>query len=354
MPSCNPCHTRRAPQRSAVSQFFNGGGRMPLETRSGRWPRGLMRLMEAPLSVAEIVFPRMSCSVQRFRLPLPSEFTVSGPYKEVSWLEGDGTSRAFLNLVSLELGVPPSMVLAVAALLLQFQPVVPAVPAAAIFTAEISPAPVDKTQPADKTQPIDKTQPTDKTQPKPTAPATNGANAAASTTDTKSAGESSSNSSHLNLDSIYSDGSNAADKHPASLNAVSLDPAQKQFSNIRIPEPTPAKPYQIREAETMPSRRAWLVLSILEHSAAGFDAYSTREAVSVGAKEADPLMRPFAHSPAIYGALQVGPFVFDVMARHMQRSQYNILRRTWWLPQSLSTATSVLSGVHNLSVAGRL
>jgi hypothetical protein len=238
------------------------------------------------------------------------------------------------------------MVLAVAVLLFQLQPGVPQVPVAAILTSTLAPSAADKTQPTDKTQPADKTQ------PKAAAPAVTGASAPANTTDAKPAGESSSSAHHMNIDSIYSDGK-TADQHPASLNAVSLDPAQKQFSNIRIPDPDPAKPYQIREAESMPSRRAWIVLSILEHGAAGFDGYSTRQAISSGAKEADPLMRPFAHSPAIYPALQVGPVVFDLLARHMQRSQYAAFRRTWWMPQSISTATSILSGVHNLGVAGR-
>jgi hypothetical protein len=89
---------------------------------------------------------------------------------------------------------------------------------------------------------------------------------------------------------------------------------------------------------------------VLEHGAAAFDAYSTREAISRGAKEEDPIMRPFAHSPAIYAAIQVGPVLLDVLARHMQRNQYNFVRRTWWLPQSASTGVSIFSGVHNLSV----
>jgi len=80
------------------------------------------------------------------------------------------------------------------------------------------------------------------------------------------------------------------------------------------------------------------------------DAYSTRQAVSRGAGEQDPLMRPFAHSPAIYAAIQVGPVLFDVLARHMQRSNYNLERRTWWVPQTASTGMSIFAGVHNLTI----
>ncbi|MGB8522753.1 MAG: hypothetical protein WCD43_07290, partial [Candidatus Acidiferrales bacterium] len=125
----------------------------------------------------------------------------------------------------------------------------------------------------------------------------------------------------------------------------------QSFSTIRISDEN-EKRYPTREAESIPSRREWLALMILGHSAAAFDAYSTREAISRGAKEEDPLMRPFAHSPAIYAAIQVGPALLDVLARRMQRSQYNFVRRTWWLPQSASTGGSIFSGVHNLSVVG--
>ena len=95
------------------------------------------------------------------------------------------------------------------------------------------------------------------------------------------------------------------------------------------------------------------MLSIAEHSAAAFDAYSTRQAISSGAHETDPMMRPFANSPGIYAAIQAGPVVLDYAARRMQRSQYQLLRRTWWLPQSASTGLFLFSGVHNLNLANR-
>jgi hypothetical protein len=91
-----------------------------------------------------------------------------------------------------------------------------------------------------------------------------------------------------------------------------------------------------------------------EHSAATFDAYSTRLAVSRGANEADPMMQPFAHSPAIYGAIQVGPLVLDYAARRMERSQHGFLRRTWWVPQTAATGLFLFSGAHNMSVANSI
>jgi hypothetical protein len=140
---------------------------------------------------------------------------------------------------------------------------------------------------------------------------------------------------------------------PASLTAVSLNTAEQNsqsLSTIRVPEVQPAKPADVIGVERLPSRRNWLILSIAQSSAAAFDAYSTREAISRGAVEDDPTMRPFAHSPGIYAAIQVGPAILDFAARRMQRSGNGFLRRTWWVPQSASTGLFLFSGTHNLHV----
>jgi hypothetical protein len=168
----------------------------------------------------------------------------------------------------------------------------------------------------------------------------------ASNTTPEESSSTSSADARLKMDSIY-----ATDEgRQPGVTPVLVAQNSQSFSTIRIPENE--KRFAIREAESMPSRREWLALMVLEHSAAAFDAYSTREAIARGAKEEDPLMRPFAHSPAIYAAIQVGPALLDVLARHMQRSHYNFERRTWWLPQTASTGFSIFSGVHNLSVVG--
>jgi hypothetical protein len=152
---------------------------------------------------------------------------------------------------------------------------------------------------------------------------------------------------HLKVDSIY-----ATDKERQPvLVPVGVAQNSQSFSTIRIPDVNEQR-YAHREAESKPLRREWLALAIMEHGAAAFDAYSTRQAISRGAAEEDPIMRPFAHSPAIYAAIQVGPVLLDVLARRMQRSPYGFVRRTWWVPQSVSTGMSVFSGVHNLSVVG--
>jgi len=139
------------------------------------------------------------------------------------------------------------------------------------------------------------------------------------------------------------------------LTMVSLETSVKNsqaLASIRLPDAAPAKPVRVISAETYP-KRDWILLSIAQHSAAAFDAYSTRQAVATGATEADPFMRPFAHSPGIYAAIQVGPAILDFAARRMQHSENNFIRRSWWIPQTASTGMYLISGVHNMSVANR-
>jgi hypothetical protein len=155
--------------------------------------------------------------------------------------------------------------------------------------------------------------------------------------------------------SSESDRSSTDSKSPK-LTVVSLESASQNsqsLATVRVPSIEPATPKKVIPVENLPSRRNWLILSIVQHSAATFDAYSTRQAVSSGAVEADPFMRPFAQSPAIYVAIQGAPVVLDYAARRMQRSPNNFLRHTWWLPQSASTGLFLFSGVHNLHVANR-
>ena len=128
----------------------------------------------------------------------------------------------------------------------------------------------------------------------------------------------------------------------------SLEVAVPTMSAIRA-----VKPVRVKLPEKEPSRRAWLILSAVQHGAAGFDAYSTRVAISRGAVESDPLMRPFAHSNAMYFANQIGPLGLDYVARKMQRSHNSFLRHTWWMPQAVASADFIYCGFHNMGVAAR-
>jgi hypothetical protein len=98
-------------------------------------------------------------------------------------------------------------------------------------------------------------------------------------------------------------------------------------------------------------RREWIALGIAQHSAAAFDAWSTRRALSTGdAQESNPVLRPFANNSSLYAAIQVGPVLFDYVSRRMMTSQHGWERRTWWILQAASTVTSLASGAHNLTI----
>jgi len=103
-----------------------------------------------------------------------------------------------------------------------------------------------------------------------------------------------------------------------------------------------------RPRETVTQRRLWYALSISGSGAAAFDAWSTRRAISGGyGTEANPLLRPFAHSGAMYAATQVSPLVMDFVGKRMMISQHKWVRKMWWLPQSAGTSFSLYAGVHN-------
>jgi len=137
---------------------------------------------------------------------------------------------------------------------------------------------------------------------------------------------------------------------PVSLHS---EPQNSQsFSSIRIPPIEPEKMNRFVSVEKAP-RKSWLALSAVVSGAEAFDAYSTRVAISHGAVEDNPLMRPFAHSPAIYAVGQISPLVLDVVARHMQRSNNSVVRRMWWVPQSVASAEFIYCGVHNLRLANQ-
>jgi hypothetical protein len=154
-------------------------------------------------------------------------------------------------------------------------------------------------------------------------------------------------------------GSAAYDALPAAISpavssasAVNASYSTQTFSTIRIPD-APSNSVSVTAVEKFPSRRSWLLLSAASSGAAALDAYSTRRSIAAGNVEANPIMRPFAGSPAIYVALQASPLVMDYAALKMQHSRNLFVRRLWWIPQTGGTAMSLFAGVHNLSIANR-
>jgi hypothetical protein len=113
----------------------------------------------------------------------------------------------------------------------------------------------------------------------------------------------------------------------------------------------PMKPAFKRERESRGQRIAWYTLAVTGHGAAAFDAYSTRRALSGNyGTESNPLLRPFAHSGALYVATQVSPAVMDYIGKRMMVSENRWVRRMWWLPQAAGSGFSIGAGMHNMSV----
>ena len=107
-----------------------------------------------------------------------------------------------------------------------------------------------------------------------------------------------------------------------------------------------------RPVETARQRKMWFGLMAVGHAGAAFDAWSTRRAISSGyGQEANPFLKPFASSNAIYAATQVSPAVMDYLGKRMMTSQNPGIRRLWWVPQVLGGGMSFAAATHNIGVA---
>ena len=88
------------------------------------------------------------------------------------------------------------------------------------------------------------------------------------------------------------------------------------LAGIFIPEPArPTGPFKSGPDVVRRSRNSWLALTVAQHAAATFDAWSSRRAINrKGIYETDPLMRPFVHSSTMYGMIQLGPAALEGVA----------------------------------------
>jgi hypothetical protein len=137
--------------------------------------------------------------------------------------------------------------------------------------------------------------------------------------------------------------------------AISTDSFTSSTGSIAPGQPflvSPVKPAGHGGYETTRQRKIWYGLMATSHGAAAFDAWTTRRAISGGyGSEANPLMRPFANSGAIYAATQVSPAIMDYLGHRMMTSENHWMRRLWWLPQAAGTSLSFSAGIHNYRLA---
>jgi hypothetical protein len=132
----------------------------------------------------------------------------------------------------------------------------------------------------------------------------------------------------------------------SSLNMAAIRPAAEPIKPGIQPK-FAARSYE----ETRGQRIAWMSLAAAGHGAAAFDAYETRRAISGGyGAEANPMLRPFAHSGALYVATQVSPSVMDFVGHKMMRSRQPWMRKLWWMPQTLGAGVSFSAAMHNRSL----
>lgn len=156
--------------------------------------------------------------------------------------------------------------------------------------------------------------------------------------------------------STESSASSSNSAKDATLVAAAL-PSAPAPSAAAIAPATPAQPFQpakpvfTRPRETPRQRKIWYALTIAGSSGAAFDAWSTKRAVVGGyGQEANPMLRPFAHSNAIYAATQVSPAFMDFIGKRLMVSQHPLLRKVWWLPQVAGASFSFAAGAHNVGV----
>lgn len=117
-----------------------------------------------------------------------------------------------------------------------------------------------------------------------------------------------------------------------------------------VPVATVSPLWAMRQEQRTP--KLWFALTAAGHSAAAFDAYSTRRVIQRGqGRELNPLMRPFAGSNALYFATQAQPALLDFVGLRMLHSNKRWVRRMWWVPQVAGTAASVWAGAHNTRIS---
>jgi hypothetical protein len=112
----------------------------------------------------------------------------------------------------------------------------------------------------------------------------------------------------------------------------------------------PVKQVRLQERPALP-RKTYFTLTLLGHSGAAFDSWSTRRLIARGGEEVNPFVKPYADSAAIYPVMQAWPLAMDYVGRRMARSDKPWVRRMWWLPQTLTAAASWVNGFRNVSLA---
>jgi hypothetical protein len=86
----------------------------------------------------------------------------------------------------------------------------------------------------------------------------------------------------------------------------------------------------------------------LNAGAAVMDDIASRKVIESGGYERNPLMRPFVHNS---GTLVVEStaevWLMAYLGDRMKHSSHPLLRKTWWLPQTLNFSAKFSGGIYN-------
>jgi hypothetical protein len=90
------------------------------------------------------------------------------------------------------------------------------------------------------------------------------------------------------------------------------------------------------------------LLAEINVGAAVMDDVASRKVIESGGYERNPLMRPFVHnSGTIAAESAVEVWLMAYIAERMKHSSHPLLRKTWWLPQTLNISAKVTGGIYN-------
>ena len=172
----------------------------------------------------------------------------------------------------------------------------------------------------------------------------------------KAAAASKANAGGQVLSATVSDSSESVSKDstPAAMLPPAPEPKVKpelEPAPLRSAAALPFLAVRRQPVETARQRKMWFGLMAVSHAGAAFDAWTTRRAISSGyGQEANPFLKPFAGSNAIYAATQVSPAVMDYIGKRMMTSQNLWIRKMWWFPQMAGASMSFAAGAHNMGV----
>ncbi len=117
----------------------------------------------------------------------------------------------------------------------------------------------------------------------------------------------------------------------------------------------PDKPAPRTDFLTRPFRdKHVLLLAEMNAGAAAWDDIASRMVIDRGGFERNPLMRPFVHNSAALAAETVGEvWLMAYVGDWMKHSHNHILRKAWWVPQTLDITAKMYGGGNNTAILSR-